>query len=159
LVLPYLTDKDSSYQNTNEYAAVLLGLALIKQESLVPSGFAYNLTGDNVSSLTWCKKGKASSLLARRANIGFSLICVDLDAHIAEVKHVAGIYNKVYDGLSRGLTGRQVGLPPEVEFTLTPESMATQFIAQCNPWLPALGSPAEHVTHSKQLLALLGPRQ
>eukprot|EP01034_Spumella_vulgaris_P028431 gene28431-biopygen24390 len=29
LVLPFMTDKDSSFQNTNEYAAVLLGLALI----------------------------------------------------------------------------------------------------------------------------------
>jgi hypothetical protein len=159
LVLPYKTDKDSSFQNTNEYAAVLLGLALIKQETLVPGGFAYNLIGDNTTSLTWCKKGKAASKLARRANIGFSLLCVDMDAQISEVTHIAGIYNKVYDGLSRGLTGRQVGLPPELEFTLTPESMATQFIALCNPRLAPLGSPADHVVHSQQILALLGPRR
>jgi hypothetical protein len=156
LVLPYKTDKDSSYQNTNEYAAVLLGLALIKQERLVPGGFAYNIIGDNTTSLSWCKKGKAASLLARRANIGFSLLCVELDANIAEIKHVPGIYNKVYDGLSRGLTGRQVGLPIELEYTLESDSLATKYIALCNPRLPPLASPSEHLLLSQRLLALLG---
>jgi hypothetical protein len=82
-----------------------------------------------------------------------------MDANIAEVTHVAGIYNKVYDGLSRGLTGRQVGLAPELEFVLTPKSLATRYIALCNPRLPPLGSPAAHILLSKQLLALLGPQK
>jgi hypothetical protein len=157
LVLPYKTDKDSSFQNTNEYAAVLLGLALIKQEHLVENGFAYNLIGDNTTSLSWCKRGKAASSLARRANVGFSMVEIDLDATIAEVEHVAGIYNKVYDGLSRGLTGKQVGLPEDLEVVLTPNSMATQYIALCNPRLGPLGPPSEHLELSKNLLALLSP--
>jgi hypothetical protein len=157
LVLPYKTDKDSSFQNTNEYAAVLLGLALIKQERLIQGDFAYNIIGDNTTSLTWCKKGKTKSSIARRSNVGFSMIEIDLGATIAEVKHVAGIYNKVYDGLSRGLTGKQVGLPEDLEVILTPTSMATQYIALCNPRLAPMGSPSEHLELSKSLLALLSP--
>jgi hypothetical protein len=157
LVLPYKTDKNSSYQNTNEYAAVLLGLALIKQEHLVQGGFAYNVIGDNTTSLSWIKKGRAASVLARRSNIGYSMLEIDLDATVAEVEHVAGIYNKVYDGLSRGLTGRQVGLPEDLEVFLTPDSMATRYIALCNPRLAPLGPPSEHLELSKNLLALLAP--
>jgi hypothetical protein len=159
LVLPYKTSKDSSYQNTNEYAAVLLGLALIHQEHLVPPGFAYNITGDNTTSLSWCKKERAKSILARRANIGFSTICIELDAHIAETRHVAGVYNTIYDGLSRGKSGRQVGLPPELGVKLSARSSATRYIALCNPKLPPLRTPADHLVHSKQLLEILRPPQ
>jgi peptide deformylase len=98
-----------------------------------------------------------SSILARRANIGFSMVNVDLDATISDVEHVAGIYNKVYDGLSRGLTGRQVGLPEELEVILTPQSMATKYIALCNPRLTPLETPEEHLVFSQALLALLTP--
>jgi hypothetical protein len=102
-------------------------------------------------------KGKAASVLARRSNIGFSLLSVDLGAQVSEVQHLAGKYNKVYDGLSRGLTGRQVGLPEELEVILHRRSMATRYIALCNPRLPPLRTPGEHVILSQQLLALLDP--
>jgi hypothetical protein len=155
LILPYKTNNDSSYQNTKEYSAVLLGLALIKQERLTVGGFAYNVCGDNTTSLAWVEKERAASTLARRANIGTSLLTTDLDAYIAEIRHIAGVDNKIYDGLSRGKKGTELGLPADLEVVLYPDSMATRYIALCNPHLP-LESPEEHIALSRKMLALLG---
>jgi hypothetical protein len=156
VILPYKTNKKSAYQNTKEYTAVLLGLALIEQEQLVPRGFAYNVCGDNTTSLTWIEKGKAASTLARRANIGYSLIAEHLDANVAELKHIPGKLNIVYDGLSRGKRGVDLGLPAHLEVVLRPESMALRYIALCNPHLPLM-TPDEHITLSNKMLALLNP--
>lgn len=154
LVIPYAVTNDSSFQNNNEYLAVLLGLALIKQEALVPRGFAYNLVGDNVTSLSWCAKERAASSIARRANIGFSLVTVEMEAYIAETRHIAGKYNIVYDGLSRGKEGVEVGLPPHLYVELTQESMAWQYIALCDPAIP-LQSVDDHTSLSHEFLRLL----
>jgi hypothetical protein len=155
LILPYETNMDSSYQNTKEYSAVLLGLALIKQEHLVPNGFAYNVCGDNTTSLSWVDKERAASSLARRANIGTSLLTADLDAYIAETKHIPGVDNTVYDGLSRGKKGTDLGLPAQLEIVLYPHSMSTRYIALCNPHL-FLDTAEEHIALSRKMLSMLG---
>ncbi len=158
VTLPYKTSgRASAYQNTKEYTAVLLGLALVRQERLVTGCFAYNVVGDNTTSLTWVKKGKAASTLARRANIGYSLLAADLDASVAEIKHIPGVLNVVYDGLSRGKKGVDLGLPAALEVVLRPDSMALRYIALCNPHL-TLSTPEEHISLSNKMLALLGPR-
>jgi hypothetical protein len=107
--------------------------------------------GDNTTSLTWVKKGKAASTLARRANIGYSLLAADLDASVADVLNV------VYDGLSRGKKGVDLGLPAALEVVLRPDSMALRYIALCNPHL-TLSTPEEHITLPNKMLALLGRR-
>jgi hypothetical protein len=157
LALPFTVTKDSSFQNSNEFIAILLGLLLVYFSS-VPSGFAYNLVGDNTSSLAWCRAGKAASTLARRASIGMSLVLVEMDAFIAETKHKKGELNVVYDGLSRGKTGTEVGLCDQLQFRLPNSHPIVQYVILCNPNAP-LSSPAEHNALSVALLSILGAHE
>ncbi len=141
--------------NTNEYITVVLGLLLLKRLPGAPVGFAYNLIGDSMASLSWCRKGFVSSSLARRANIGWTMINVDLSSTVADTKHIPGTYNTIYDGLSRGQTGRDVGLPPELYIPVAADSPISHYIALCNPDLP-LVTPAEHTVLSTTFMDLLG---
>lgn len=154
LDVPYATDMDSSKQNTNEYITVVLGLLLCKRLAHAPTDFAYNLIGDSMASLSWCRKGFVSSSLARRANIGWTMVNVDMNATVAVTQHIPGTYNVIYDGLSRGQTGRDVGLPPELYIPVEPDSPIAQYITLCNPALP-LSSPSDHSALSIAFMDLL----
>ena len=72
ITLPFPTSTDSSYQNSYEYLAVLTGLLLARHAGF--TRFTYSLYGDSVSSLQWTHHRRASSDLARRANIGMALV-------------------------------------------------------------------------------------
>jgi hypothetical protein len=130
LEAPFPVTDDSSRQNCQEYVAVMLGLLLARQLK-IPRGFSFDVTGDNTTSLSWCRRGRVASALARRANIGFTLIMVALDASVAETTHIAGVDNIVYDGLSRGKDGLAVGLPPHLSVVLAPAIV--QFVRLCDP--------------------------
>ncbi len=69
---PFVATTDSSFQNTYEYLAILLGLLLTKTLGLRDCVFA--VLGDSRSSLAWVLKGRARSTLCRRASIGFSVL-------------------------------------------------------------------------------------
>jgi hypothetical protein len=56
---PFMETTDSSYQNTNEYLAILLGLLLSKSLGLRDGVFA--VLGDSRSSLAWVLQGLARS--------------------------------------------------------------------------------------------------
>ena len=58
---PFVATTDSSFQNTYEYLAILLGLLLSKTLGLRDSVFA--VLGDSRSSLAWVLKGRARSTL------------------------------------------------------------------------------------------------
>lgn len=157
LPMPYPVDEnDSSFQNSNEYLGIMLCLLLVKQTGCVAPGFTFNVCGDNTTSLSWCAHDRVCSTLARRANIGFSLLSVDLDASVAAVSHIAGVDNVVYDGLSRGKSGAEVGLPPELHVELGPDAFAVRYLLLCNPHLPALESTSQHTALAVSLLDLLG---
>lgn len=144
LVIPYAVTNDSSFQNTNEFTAILLGLLLVKQSRCVSGAFTFNVIGDNTTSLAWCRKGKTSSDLAQRAMIGFTLLCLDLDARVGGTTHIAGTDNIIYDGLSRGKTWSDLDLPPQLEVSLDPMSVAVRYLQLCNPNHPTLESPTQH---------------
>jgi hypothetical protein len=65
LVAPFPVSDDSSRQNCQEYTAVMLGLLLAKQLGIT-SGFSFDITGDNTTSLSWCRRGRVASEIARR---------------------------------------------------------------------------------------------
>jgi hypothetical protein len=156
LPMPYPVDaNDSAFQNTNEYLGIMLCLLLVKQTGCVAKGFTFNVVGDNTTSLAWCRNERVNSILARRANIGFSLLAVDLDASVADTEHIAGVDNTVFDGLSRGKTGPEVGLPADSEVVLTPDCLAIRYIMLCNPNNILVGIE-NHTTLAVDLLAVLG---
>jgi hypothetical protein len=155
LAMPYLVDeRDSGFQNSNEFMGILLCMLLVKQTGCVEPGFSFNVIGDNTTSLSWCAHDRVCSERARRANIGYTLLAVDLDASVSEVRHIAGADNIIYDGLSRGKNGAEVGLPADKEIKLTPESLAYRYLVMCNPTVP-LATLSEHNDLAVALLALL----
>jgi hypothetical protein len=142
--------QDSSYQNTCEYSAVLLGLLMAR--NLGYKHFSYDLAGDSISSLVWCDKDRVNSSLARAANIGFTLVAVDIDATVADIRHVPGVDNVVWDGLSRSKKGTEVGLD---ETCLVPsEGLFQQFLALCDP-TRALETTPEHTFLTQTLIKLI----
>jgi hypothetical protein len=154
LTAPFPVSDDSSRQNCQEYTAVLLGLLLAKRLGVQP-GFSFDITGDNTTSLAWCRRGRVASEIARRTNIGFSLLAVHLNALVAETTHVAGVDNFVYDGLSRGKSGLAVGLPEHLFVELTVDSPLVRYVALCDPALP-LVSTEDHTDLSVEFLNILG---
>jgi hypothetical protein len=157
LTLPFIVDaRDASRQNTNEYLAVLMALLLIRQEGYAGRGCAYNLIGDSTSSLSWCEKGRARSQLATAANLAHNLLAVEMDITLVSVTHIPGADNVQCDGLSRGLSGPEVGLPAELFVALGGNE--TQCIRLCDP-AEMLQTAGQHVERSKELLDVLrGPR-
>jgi hypothetical protein len=154
LIAPFPVTDDSSRQNCQEYTAVMLGLLLAKKLG-IPAGFSFDVTGDNTTSLSWCRRGRVASEIARRANIGFSLLAINMNALVAETTHIAGKDNIVYDGLSRGKTGLAVGLPAHLFVEVTMDSPIVEFVRLCDPAV-MLESTEEHTDLSVQFLNILG---
>lgn len=134
LPAPFTTTSDSSFQNTYEFLAVVLGVLLARY--CHHQHCAAVLYGDNVSSLHWAASDRASSELAHRANIGFTLAACDIDCVVTETVHVPGVDNVVYDGLSRGKSAVEVGLDPAKQVFFPPSHPIHQFISLCDPLAP-----------------------
>jgi hypothetical protein len=75
------------------------------------------LEGDSVSSLKWAERDRTSSIIARRSNIGYTLVTLMNNITIKVTTHVPGVENWVWDGLTRSKTAVEVGLPPEKQFS------------------------------------------
>jgi hypothetical protein len=154
LTLPFMVDtKDASRQNTNEYLAVLLGLLVVRQEAFAEHGTAYEIVGDSTASLAWCRHGRAASQLAKAANIGHNLLAVSMDVMLVGDRHIPGEANWQCDGLSRGKTGPEVGLPSELEVVLSDETV--RYIQLCDP-ARELRTAEQHVERSREFLDTLG---
>ena len=117
-------------------------------------GFAFDVIGDNTTSLAWCREGRAKSDLAHRANVALVLLTVDLGATVAETRHIAGVLNVVCDKLSRGTTGDELGLPADKFVALTATDLAYRYVAACDPESP-LTTAADQATFAASLLDLL----
>jgi hypothetical protein len=96
--------------------------------------FAVDIKGDNIASLSWLRKGRATSAIARRASIGLSLVLAHMNAQIGETTHVAGENNQEMDGLSRGKEARELGLS---HVTMSPHlgegTWAWKYLVVCAP--------------------------
>jgi len=149
---PFDTLKNSSFQNTCEYLAVVAGMLLLYAEGI--HDFVYDVTGDSVASLTWCKKDHASSILAKSASIGLNLLSITMNAQVGEATHIAGHLNVACDSLSRNKT---IGLE---ELTIDAEASAGQqasivvFLKICDPTKPITTS-AELINVLSQFLLYL----
>ena len=131
MALPFEVTNESKRQNTMEFIAVVLGLLLAWRASL--KNFAYNLHGDSISSLAWAKADRVNSTLARQANIIFTTISVHLNATVAETVHIPGTLNIIFDGLSRGLTSRELGLDESKLYSISNDAAIHDFIMMCDP--------------------------
>jgi hypothetical protein len=152
LQLPFNVDNDSSNQNTMEFVAVVLGLLLAWRLKL--QNFHYDLHGDNMSSLAWAKSDRVNSLLARRANIIFTTISMQLNATLSETEHIPGSMNVLFDGLSRNVLPQDLGLDPLLMYQADGDYAVHQFIQLCNP-ANQLSDMISHTTLLRQCTNLL----
>ena len=135
-----------------EFVAVILGLLLAWRTQLTT--FHYDLHGDNMSSLAWARSDRVNSLLARRANIIFTTISINLNAQLADTEHIPGSMNVVFDGLSRNVSPEQLGLDPLLLYTIEADPAVNEFIQLCNPALQ-LTDMSSHTSLLKQCYRLL----
>lgn len=140
--VPFNLEGKSHYQNNCEFVAVIIGMWLAGRMGF--RNASYVLKGDSISALQWAKADRAESMICRRASICFSLLSIQLGMRVAEAVHVPGAENIRCDGLSRGKSGAEVGLPAEKfrEFTTDREGYA--FLLECDP-MSELGDLHEHV--------------
>ena len=150
--VPFLTLQDSSYQNTCEFLAVILGLLVASLLGL--AHFRYRLLGDSKALLAWALHGRSNSQRERRGNITLSMILLHIDATIADTVHVPGVDNVVYDGLSRDIPAARLGVDPSLQLHLTSDSPFNRIFQLCNPLLP-IASPDDHFLLSTSVLSLL----
>jgi hypothetical protein len=147
--LPFPETSDSSYQNTVEFLAVLLGVLLAMHMGYRHRGV--ELHGDSWSSLQWALKDRVVSVLARRANIAYTLAASNSDITIESVHHMKGKVNVTWDGASRGEKAEKLGLAPELQIHFGLEHPISQIIGLCNPQEP-LVSTADHTAISMQII-------
>jgi hypothetical protein len=140
LALPFPPTTEAKKQNTFEYSAVVLGLLLC--HILGIRHRACELHGDSISSLTWSKRDRADFILARRTNIGCTILAAHTDITFTSTVHVPGKDNVMWDGMSRGSTATAVGLPPALQIHFPITHPAVDFIRDCCPDDPLVGYSA-----------------
>jgi hypothetical protein len=150
--LPFPETNDSSYQNTVEFLAIVLGVLLA-----VHLGFRHRgveLQGDSKSSLQWAMKDRVKSVLARKANIAYTLTAAYADIVITKTTHVPGEINSTWDGATRGVTPEKLGLDMALQIHLLPDHPISEIIRLCNPQEP-ITSTTEHAVLSQSIVSLL----
>jgi hypothetical protein len=128
--LPFEVTNESKRQNTMEFIAVVLGLLLALRASL--HHFTYNLHWDSISSLAWAKADRVNSVLARQANIIYTTL-IYTTISVAETVHIPGTLNVIFDGLSRGLTSRDLGLNESKMYSIINDATIKEFIMMFDP--------------------------
>ena len=95
---------DSSYQNTMEFTAIVIGLALLAQEGI--SDHRVQVMGDNISSLSWATCEKFCTGLSESAVTAFTVMgrVGNLFIEEGDDEHVRGEDNSECDDLSRGVS-------------------------------------------------------
>ena len=125
--------KDSSYQNSCEFIAVVSALCILAVMGY--KNFSYCLYGDSVSSLSWCTRGDTSSTRARSAAIIFSLINIKIQAKLESTYHVKGKDNVTTDKLSRGGNYLELGLKKDHSLPLETVNILQDLLILINPYI------------------------
>ena len=135
--IPWRLTNDSSYQNTSELLAVILGLLIAAYLGRV--NFSFSATGDSMTTLSWLVKDRVASALGKRAGIAYTIIASTLGAFNTGTVFKRGADNTLYDDLSRGKESEETrALPTEAKFECRPGSPAYDILALCDPQHPEL---------------------
>jgi hypothetical protein len=122
---------DSSYQNCAEFITKVVGLLGLAKLGVRDQSL--HIIGDNVSALAWTRKGRAKSTLARNAVLVFVVVSLELGITIDGTDHLAGKSNVVCDGLSRGKSARDVGIPEASMLALEGDPLLRRLLQLCDP--------------------------
>ena len=98
--LPFEFDSQSAFQNTAEFTAVVLGMAVIAHFGGRHAGI--RLRGDSRSSLQWSATQRFRPGPSRRAAIAFVALGTRFDLSVEETAFIPGVTNIQCDKMSRG---------------------------------------------------------
>jgi hypothetical protein len=101
---------DSGYQNSMEFIAVVILLALLASHGYRDQSII--LQGDNTTSLAWCALEKFRSKRCLVAAIAYIRLSMASGLVFSETRHLAGIHMTYWsDPLSRGVSPESLGYP------------------------------------------------
>ena len=133
---PFDCKQDSSYQNTCEFTAVLLGVLALAQ--LGARHVSIRLCGDSRTSLAWGKDGHFSGRLCQRASLVYLLAGLLFDIVVTEAVHIPGVDNYICDALSRQQqTAVDFGYDYRVITDFEPGSTLLRLLSLIDPTVPA----------------------
>ena len=130
---PFQLKGDSSFQNTMEFMAVVLGLGLLAKEGIHNARF--RLRGDSRTSLAWAKKHRfkpGPSEATASAFLLFNQVC-GLCMGEEDNEFILGLINVECDGLSRGKNPAQLGYDPSIIRSILPGDTLYQLVCLCDP--------------------------
>ena len=128
---PFTVIQNSSYQNTMEFIAVVMAVALMVKLGVRNANV--DITGDNTSSLTWAQSERFKGARSQRAATVFIALGISFDIEVGEAAHVAGINNHLCDKLSRGTDPRHVGFQDDEIITISQDDELSEILSLCDP--------------------------
>jgi hypothetical protein len=133
--IPWDIGVDSTYQNTAEFVAGLLGLIILIRDCVrfgqpLPKAVAFR--GDSVSALTWLDKEKCKGTHAFGACTLLNLIVAKWKIQVADTTHVLAEFNDTCDKLSRNRTVAEM-LPNSRDLFMHEDMYINTALDLCDP--------------------------
>jgi len=133
---PFNLHGDSGFQNSMEFLAVTMGLALAVRALGVRS-ISFDIIGDNRSSLAWASTQRFRSGPSRSTALLFVSVCAVYDLAIASSEHIPGELNIVCDGLSRNRSFSDFpSILPSAYYFPSSSGAFNTIYTLCNPLTP-----------------------
>ena len=122
---------DSSYQNTMEFIAVMLGMFYIAQ--LGYRNINVYIIGDNTSSLHWCSHERFRGGRSNGSAIAFVILAASIGNEITAHHYITSEDNHECDQLSRGIRPRSLGIPRDKCPQLHRDDLFVEFAQLLDP--------------------------
>lgn len=130
---------DSSFQNTAEYIACIIGMAGLAL--LGVRGTDIEIRGDSVAALTWAETERPRGHLVTNASMVFTLLSICFGLDVKNGVHISGEDNWRCDRLSRICEHGgnisdvldEIGLSQTVVINLQENAQVQTLLAGCNP--------------------------
>ena len=133
LGLPFAFESQSAFQNTAEFLAVVVGLAVLAAKGVDSKGVS--IRGDSRSSLKWAATQRFRQGPSRKAAMAFVSLGTRFGLTVEETEWIKGSVNVQCDRMSRGCdpTDCEVGLPASVVLRADDFPTVMQLLLQCDP--------------------------
>ena len=129
--LPFDLDSDSSYQNSMEFVAVVVGCYILVVKGY--RGRRIKLVGDSVTALRWSERESFTGERVFSAALLYVLLGCQHDLWVCSTAHVAGVDNETHDRLSRGVSPVRLGFLSSDVVHVGPGTIGWDLLSLCNP--------------------------
>jgi hypothetical protein len=128
-IFPFGLKSDSSYQNTCEFIAVVVGVMSVWRLGLYNTSI--RLKGDSATSLAWSESEKFHGDIALRTAVVFTQLAIRSNIEVSEIEFIPGVDNIACDKLSRGSSPLDLGFTHAQ--TILQDNDVNECLALCNP--------------------------